>query len=75
MDTKSLCGDYSRIYGFWFQLKNYLYNDCTIYLDRKYKLYEFFKNGSRSVQEWTELSSSKIGESSVEGNTEVIEEG
>ena len=42
--------------------------------DRKYKLYEFFKNGSRSVQEWAELSSSKIGESPIEGNTEVIEE-
>lgn len=35
---------------------------------------EFFKNGSRSVQEWAELSSSKIGESPIEGNTEVIEE-
>lgn len=56
------------------ELINYLYNNCTIYLDRKYKLYEFFKNGSRSVQEWTELSSSKIGESPIEGNTEVIEE-
>lgn len=33
-----------------------------------------FKNGSRSVQEWAELSSSKIGESPIEGNTEVIEE-
>jgi intein/homing endonuclease len=56
------------------ELINYLYNNCTIYLDRKYKLYEFFKNGSRSVQEWTELLSSKIGESPIEGNTEVIEE-
>ena len=55
------------------ELINYLYNNCTIYLDRKYKLYEFFKNGSRSVQEWAELSSSKIGESPIEGNTEVIE--
>ena len=34
----------------------------------------FFKNGSRSVQEWTELSSSKIGGSPIEGNAEVIEE-
>ena len=56
------------------KLINYMYNNCTIYLDRKYKLYEFFKNGSRSVQEWAELSSSKIGESPIEGNTEVIEE-
>ena len=30
---------------------NYMYKDATIYLDRKYKLYEFFKNGSRSIQE------------------------
>lgn len=56
------------------ELINYLYNNCTIFLDRKYKLYEFFKNGSRSVQEWAELSSSKIGGSPIEGNTEVIEE-
>jgi hypothetical protein len=56
------------------KLINYLYNNCTIFLDRKYKLYEFFRNGSRSVQEWTELSSSKIGGSPIEGNTEVIEE-
>ena len=56
------------------ELINYMYRDCTIYLDRKYKLYEFFKNGSRSVQEWAELSSSKIGGSPIEGNTEVIEE-
>lgn len=56
------------------ELINYLYNNCITYLDRKYKLYEFFKNGSRSVQEWAELSSSKIGESPIEGNTEVIEE-
>lgn len=56
------------------KLINYLYDNCTIYLDRKYRLYEFFKNGSRSVQEWTELLSSKVGENSTESNTEVIEE-
>jgi hypothetical protein len=33
-----------------------------------------FLNGSRSIQEWIELSSSKIGGSPIEGNTEVIEE-
>ena len=43
-------------------------------LIRKYKLYEFFKNGSRSVQEWAELLSSKIGGDPIEGDTEVIEE-
>lgn len=56
------------------KLINYLYDNCTIYLDRKYKLYEFFKNGSRSVQEWAELSSSKIGKDPAKGDTEVIEE-
>lgn len=33
-----------------------------LYLDRKYKLYNFFKNGSRSVEEFTELQSGNIGE-------------
>lgn len=47
---------------------------CTGFGFYKYKLYEFFKDGSRSVQEWAELSSSKIGGGPVEGNTEVIEE-
>lgn len=56
------------------KLINYLYDNCTIYLDRKYKLYEFFKNGSRSVQEWAELSSSKIGKDPAKDDTEVIEE-
>lgn len=41
---------------------NYLYQDCSIYLDRKYKLYQFFKNGSRSVEEFTELLSGNNGE-------------
>lgn len=40
---------------------NYLYQDCSIYLNRKYKLYQFFKNGSRSVEEFTELLSGKNG--------------
>ena len=43
---------------------NYLYQDCSIYLDRKYELYQFFKNGSRSVEEFTELLSGKNGETS-----------
>jgi intein/homing endonuclease len=33
------------------KLINWLYSDCTIYLDRKYNLFNFFKNGSRSIQE------------------------
>lgn len=41
---------------------NYIYSNCNIYLDRKYKLYNFFKNGSRSVEEFTELQSGNIGE-------------
>ena len=41
---------------------NYLYNNSSIYLDRKFKLYNFFKDGSRSVKEFTELSEDKIGE-------------
>jgi len=41
---------------------NYIYDNCTIYLDRKYKLYQFFKQGSRSLQEWRELLQTKNGE-------------
>jgi len=41
---------------------NYIYNNSTIYLDRKYKLYNFFKKGSRSVEEFTELLETNIGE-------------
>lgn len=35
---------------------------------------EAVRSRGRSVQEWAELSSSKIGGSPIEGNTEVIEE-
>ena len=52
---------------------NWLYNDCHVYLNRKYKLYNFFKNGSRSLQEWNELLSTKNGEV-WDGNTVVTEE-
>lgn len=41
---------------------NYLYTDCSIYLTRKYRLFNFFKNGSRSVKEFTELLQTEIGE-------------
>ena len=52
---------------------NWLYSNCSVYLNRKYKLYNFFKNGSRSVQEWNELWSTKNGELCDE-NTVVTEE-
>ena len=56
------------------QFINYIYNDANIYLDRKYKLYEFFKNGSRSVKEFTELQSGNIGETPEMDNTEINSE-
>lgn len=55
------------------KMLNWLYSDCTIYLDRKYKRYNFFKNGSRSIQEWNELSLTKNGED-CDVNTVVTEE-
>jgi hypothetical protein len=42
---------------------NFLYKDATIYLDRKFKRYEFFKNGSRSLEEFSELLAGENGES------------
>lgn len=53
---------------------NYIYNDANVYLDRKFKLYEFFKNGSRSVKEFTELQLDNIGESPEKDNTEINSE-
>lgn len=53
------------------QFINYLYNNASIFLNRKYKLYEFFKNGSRSVEEFTELLQTNIGESPEMDNTEI----
>lgn len=53
---------------------NYIYNSANIYLDRKFKLYEFFKNGSRSVEEFTELQLGNIGETSEMDNTEINSE-
>ena len=54
-------------------LINYLYNDSTIYLDRKYNLYKFFCKGCRSVKEFTELLSGNIGED-CDVNTEISSE-
>lgn len=53
---------------------NYLYKDSTIYLDRKYKLYNFFKNGSRSLKEFNELQSGKIKKSPEKDNPEITSE-
>ena len=53
---------------------NYLYKNSTIYLDRKYKLYNFFKNGSRSLEEFNELQSGKIKKSPEKDNPEITSE-
>lgn len=50
---------------------NYLYNNSSIYLDRKFKLFEIFKNGSRSVEEFTELLEGNIGETPEKDNSEI----
>ena len=41
---------------------NFIYNNSNIYLNRKYKLYLFFKNGCRSLTEFNELLQTNIGE-------------
>lgn len=50
---------------------NLIYSNSNIYLDRKYSKFLFFKNGSRSIQEWIELLSGKIGEIPLQENAEV----
>lgn len=52
------------------RLMDYLYFNSTIYLDRKFKLYSFFKNGCRSLEEFNELLLSNIGES-CDANPEI----
>lgn len=52
------------------QLINYLYYNSSIYLDRKFKLYSFFKNGCRSLEEFNELLLTNIGES-CDANPEI----
>lgn len=44
------------------KLAKFLYDKASVYLDRKYKLYNFFKEGSRSLQEYEELLETNIGE-------------
>ena len=53
---------------------NYLYSDATVYLDRKYELYKFFKDGSRSIEEFMELQSGNIGETPLVDNPEISSE-
>lgn len=54
---------------------NFLYKDSAIYLDRKYKLYQFFKDtGSRSKEEFLELLSGNIGENPKMENPEINSE-
>lgn len=43
-------------------LIKYLYDDCTIYLERKFKRAMFFKNNCRSAKELAELLASENGE-------------
>lgn len=52
------------------QLMHYLYDNSSIYLDRKFKLYSFFKNGCRSLEEFNELLLTNIGES-CDANPEI----
>lgn len=41
----------------------FIYDNSTVYLDRKYNRYLFFKNNCRSSKELEELLESEIGES------------
>ena len=47
------------------QFINYIYLNSNVNLTRKYNKFLFFKEGSRSIQEWVELLSGKIGESPI----------
>lgn len=70
------CNKDNDTYGLFFKtsesldLINYLYTNSSIYLDRKFKLYSFFKNGCRSLEEFNELLLTNIGEP-WDGNTEI----
>ena len=69
--SETMIFEYSKDDGIKFVA--FLYEDATIYLDRKYKLYEFFKNGSRSLQEYEELLQTNIGEG-CDANPEISTE-
>lgn len=53
---------------------NYMYSNSNIYLDRKYRLYQFFKNGCRSKEEFLELLSGNIGKIPETENPEINSE-
>lgn len=50
---------------------DYMYKNATIYLDRKYRLYLFFQNGRRSLEEFNDWLSDKIEESPEMDNIEL----
>ena len=64
--------DYDKL-AFEFQTTNISLTEMAKreQVDRKYRLFEFFKNGSRSVEEFAELLSGNIGGASEMGNTEI----
>ena len=58
-----------------YQLMRWLYDDCSIYLDRKYNLYKLFKNRKCcSLEEFNELLSGNIGETPEMENPEINSE-
>lgn len=58
-----------------YKLMRWLYDDCSIYLDRKYELYKLFKDKKCcSLEEFNELLSGNIGESPEMENPEISSE-
>lgn len=55
-------------------LLNILYEDATVYLNRKYELAKFFKNNCRSFKELKELLGSNIEETPEMDNIEINSE-
>ena len=56
-----------------YRLLKWLYTDCSVYLDRKFKRAQFFMNSCRSLKEFNELLASEIG-GGCDANTEVSSE-
>ena len=58
-----------------YELMRWLYDNCSIYLDRKYELYKLFKNKKCcSLEEFNELLSGNIGETPEMENPEINSE-
>lgn len=58
-----------------YKLMRWLYDDCSIYLDRKYELYKLFKDKKCcSLEEFNELLSGNIGETPEMENPEINSE-